>query len=177
MAAKGYVRAVKGILDPVLVELGEPAAPASRSRLQEWLKQPRRMDKVLGKLVGLLPFLALDDGGWAWINDRAPKDDELDEFRRQLEGDERVMAMARAGQTFIESLETDRPLPVPQKRPLLDKTPVRLGAAGWFDEDSLISLLLGPDTPEPSKPKALGAVDLSGLKEMSLDSILGVFGQ
>ncbi|KAK1825920.1 hypothetical protein QBC39DRAFT_376995 [Podospora conica] len=183
MARKGYVRAVKGILDPILVELGETGTAVSRSRLQEWLKQPRRMDKVLGELTGLLPFLALDDGGWHWLNDRAPKEEkELGRFRLLLEADERVVAMARAGQTFLDSLETEGPLPVPERAaPAAPYTPrVRTGAAAnWFDEDSLVSWLLGPDTPEPAKPRTLGepGVDLSALGRMSLESILGLFGR
>lgn len=103
-SAMGYKKAPASMISSVLTELGQEVTKGSRRNLQERLKKPRKLMKVFGSYLGLLPFVPLEDGDVTVKNFQILSDSQSDTEHLQslLQASPHTVVLSRIGQRFQE---------------------------------------------------------------------------
>ncbi|KAK8048264.1 SET domain-containing protein [Apiospora phragmitis] len=101
----GYERVPADMIEEVLEKLGKRADAATRKKLQDQLKFPRSLERVLGEYRDLMSFLPLDDDGPVTMKDYLQMPgDTTTAFHAALENDRTTTILAKVGCSFEKSI-------------------------------------------------------------------------
>lgn len=112
----GYNRVPSSMIGDVLETLGMDASTASRRKFQDRLRKPRKLIKVFGPHLGLLPFVSLEeeDPYSVTVNcllDLSEKAAEVASFHSFLKASELVIVLLEMGRKFRECVLSHKRFP------------------------------------------------------------------
>lgn len=110
--ALGYRIVPKHMIQKVLEKQGSEATKTSRTKFQDWLKQPRKLMKIFGPYLGLIPFVPLDQEDSITVREvLGMREEHIPQFQSLLEASKQTEGLSAIGGEFQECVLSGREFP------------------------------------------------------------------